>query len=82
MFEAVGRMFAQYNLRCIAMTPAAHQGTNLGGEKYVKGIMEHKVIEDLNAVNGGRTIFRHWHQKFTTALCQMKMEYRGWCATW
>ena len=33
--------------------------------------MEHKVIRYLRAVNGDKSLFRQWHQKFTTALGQV-----------
>ncbi len=33
------------------------------------------MIQNLTAVNGDKGLFRHWHQKFTTALGQVKTEY-------
>ena len=30
--------------------------------------MENKVIHNLRAVNGDKSLFRHWHLKFTTAF--------------
>jgi hypothetical protein len=42
---------------------------------FNKGIMEHRAIQNLRAVSGDKGLFRQWHQKFTTALGQVKVEY-------
>ena len=33
--------------------------------------MEHKVIMNLRMVNGDKSLFRQWHQRFITALGQV-----------
>ncbi len=33
--------------------------------------MEHKVIQHLRSVNGDKSFFKQWHQKFTTILGQL-----------
>jgi hypothetical protein len=35
---------------------------------------EHKAIRNLRAAIGDKGLFRQWHQKFTTALGQVKTE--------
>ena len=65
--KACGRMFEQEHLRFIAMFSATRNSGGGGGGFY-KGVMEHKIIMNLRAVNGDKSIFRQWHQKFTTAL--------------
>ena len=72
MFRATGAMFEQEHLRFINMFTAAGSGGNGGGYKYPKAIMEHKVIQNLRAVNGDKWLFRQRHQKFTTALGQIE----------
>ena len=44
-----------------------------GGNRFTaKGIMEHKVIMNLRMVNGDKSLFRQWHQRFITALGQVE----------
>ncbi len=43
-------------------------GPEGGGHRLPKGIMEHKVMQNLRAVSGDKLLFRQWHQKVTTAL--------------
>ncbi len=50
-------MFVQEHFRFIAMFSATRT--------------EHKVIMNLRAVSGDKSMFRQWHQKFTTALEQV-----------
>ena len=33
-------------------------------------LMENEVIQNLRAVSGDKSLFRQWHQKFTTAFGQ------------
>ncbi len=33
------------------------------------------MIKNLKAVSGDKMLFRHWHQKFTTALGQFRGSY-------
>ncbi len=70
-------MSEQEYLRFIAMfsaTKASGEGGGGGGEGgFHKGIMEHKVIMNLGAVNGDKSpLFRQWHQKFATAFGQVR----------
>ena len=75
--KASGKMFEQEHLRMINMVSAINTGGSgaTGGPRFNRGIMEHKVIQNLRAVNGDKGLFRQWHQKFTTALGQVKAEY-------
>ena len=68
--KACGRMFEQEHLRFIAMFSATRNSGG-GGGGFHRGVMEHKVIMNLRAVNGDKSIFRQWHQKSTTALGQI-----------
>ena len=75
MFLSTGSMFQQENVRFLSMIAATggggYGGGHGGGSKYQKTIMEHKVIQYLRTVNGDKSLFRQWHQKFTTALGQV-----------
>jgi hypothetical protein len=74
--KATGRMFEQEHLRFINMATSINPRTFGGGSSGVtRGIMEHKVIQNLKAVNGDKGLFRQWHQKFTTALGQVNGMY-------
>ena len=64
--KACGRMFEQEH----AMFSATRNNGG-GGGGFHRGAMEHKVIMNLRAVDGDKSIFRQWHQKFTTALGQV-----------
>ena len=49
---AIGAMLEQEHLRFINMFAASGDcGSSAGKLKYPKGIMEHKVIQNLKAVN-------------------------------
>ena len=37
--------------------------------------MEYKVINNLRAVNGDKSMFRQWHPKITTAIGQVTPRY-------
>ncbi len=37
--------------------------------------MEYRVIQNLKAANGDKSLFRQWHPKFTAALGQFKGSY-------
>ncbi len=72
MFRATGTIFEQEHVRFISMvTAVGGPGAGGGGPRYTKGIMEHKVIQNLKAVNGDMSLFRQRRQKFTTALGQV-----------
>ena len=74
--KSMGRMFEHEPLRFMSMYTASGGGKSGGGhEKYNKGIMEHRVIQNLKNVNGDKSLFRQWHQKFTTAIGQFKPVY-------
>ncbi len=62
MFRATGAMFEQENLRFINMFAAT--------TKHTREIMQHKVITNLRCVNGDKSLFRQWHQRFITAWGQ------------
>ncbi len=68
MFRATGAMFEQENLRFIDMFAAAGSGGNEASHRFNKRIMEHKVIMNLRMVNGDKSLFRQWHQRFIAAL--------------
>ena len=72
---ASGSMLEQEHLRFINMFAATGGGGRGGGHTFEKTIMEHKVIQYLRAVNGDKSLFRQWHQKFTTALGQVTGEH-------
>ena len=78
MFMSTGSMFVQEALRteaAISRSRASGYGGG-GGDKWTtKGIMEHRVMTNLKAVNGDKGLFRQWHQKFTTALGQYNPRY-------
>ena len=42
-----------------------------GNSLTTKGIMEHKVIMNFRMVNGDKSLFMEWHQRFVTALSQV-----------
>ena len=71
MFLSTGSMFQQEDRRFLSMLAAAGGGGHGAGNRYQKTIMEHKVIQYLRVVNGDKSLFRQWHQKFTTALGQV-----------
>ncbi len=71
MFLSTGSMLEQEHSRFISMFAATGVGDEGFGYRYEKTIMEHKVIQYLRAVNGDKSLFRQWHQKFTTALGQI-----------
>ncbi len=72
MFRATGSMFEQNYLRSINMF-AATGGSGPGGvsHRFPKGIMEHKVIQNLRAVSGDKSLLRQWLRKFIIALGQV-----------
>ena len=64
-------MLEQEHLRFINMFAATGvNGSGGGATKHIRGVMEHKVITSLRCVNGDRSLFRMWHQRFITALGQ------------
>jgi hypothetical protein len=60
MFHIMGKSLEQELLRFIDMIRAAGSsgGVGCGHGKYVKGIMEHKVIQTLRAVSVDRSLSR------------------------
>ncbi len=72
MFRAAGSMFEQEHLRFFNMVATTGGGGSGGGShRFVKSIMEHKVIQYLKAVNGDKSFFGQRHQKFTNVLGQV-----------
>ncbi len=51
MFRAEGAMFEQEHMRFMNMSIAPGSGGTGGGHRHPKGIMEHKVIQNLRALN-------------------------------
>ena len=53
MFRAVGAMFEQEHVRFVSMITAAGSKVGVSGShpRYMKGIMEHRVLQNLKAVN-------------------------------
>ncbi len=47
MFRATGAMFEQEHLSFINMFAATGSGCHGGGHRFNKGIMEHKIINNL-----------------------------------
>ncbi len=77
MFRATGSRFEQEHFRFINMVTAAGSDGSVGGSvKYPKSIMENKVIQNVRAINGDKSLFRQWHQKFTTARGQVGVAYQ------
>ena len=78
MFLSTGSMFVQETL-CTeaAISRRTASGYGVGGERpwVPKGIMEHRVMTNLKAVNGDKGLSRQWHQKSTTALGQYNPRY-------
>ncbi len=60
--KACGRMFEQEHLWFIAMFSATRTSGG-GGISFHKGIVEHKDIMLLRAVNGDTALFRQWHRE-------------------
>ena len=75
MFLSTGSMFQQEYMRFAnwsAVTDGGGYGAGGGGgNRPPKAITEYKIIKYLRAVNGDKSLFRQWHQKFTTALGQV-----------
>ncbi len=63
MCWATGAMLEQEHLRFINIFAATGSGGIGGGHRFNKGIMEHKVINNLRCVSGDKSLFRHWHQR-------------------
>ena len=72
LFHIIGKTIEQEPLRFMNMF-AASSVSGMGGaqRKFAKPIMEYKAIQNLRAVNGDKSMFRQWRQKFTTALGQV-----------
>jgi hypothetical protein len=72
LFHIIGKTIEQEPLRFMNMF-AASSVSGMGGaqRKFAKPIMEYKAIQNLRAVNGDKSMFRQWHQKFSTALGQV-----------
>jgi hypothetical protein len=67
-------MFDEEHLGMMMVT-SIHPGEGGGGTRFNRGIMEHRVLQNLRAVSGDKGLFRQWHRKFTTALGQVRAEY-------
>ena len=71
MFDTIGKAFEQEPVRILS-TITLVGGFAGGQHKSTKGVIEYKVIQNRKAVNGDNSLFRQWHQKFTTATGQVK----------
>ncbi len=58
MFRATGAMVEQVHLGLNMFAAAGNGGASAGNVNYHKGIMEHKVIQNLIAVNGDKSCFK------------------------
>ena len=71
-------MTRDFTKACGAGALAVHQHVSSNWRRWTrrwrpqvpKAIMDHKVIQYLRAVNGDKSLFRQWHQRFVTALGQ------------
>ncbi len=76
--KATGSMFEQESLRMIHMATAIHPGAVNGGRSgNPRSVMENRVVMDLRAVTGDKSLFRQWHQKFVAAIGQVRRECEG-----
>ncbi len=57
MFKATGAMFEQEHLCVISMITASRSG-GPNGRRFRKTIMENKVIQNLKAVSGDKSLFK------------------------
>ena len=72
LFHIIGKTMEQEPLRFMSMFAASGAGgTGNAQRRFTKSIMEYKVIQNLRAVNGDKSMFRQWRQKLTTALGQV-----------
>ncbi len=65
--KACGIIFEYEHLRFVAMFSTTRAGGR-GGEGFHKGAIEHKVIMNLAAANGDKSVLRQWCRQFATAL--------------
>ncbi len=77
MFRATGAIFEQEPLMFISMFAATGSGGNGGRHMFNKGIIEHKVINNLRCVRGDKSLSRQWHQRFVTALGSYDQAHEG-----
>ncbi len=58
--KAIGKMFEEEHLRMINMVTSMHTGGlgGAGGPRLTGGIIEHKAIQNLRAVNRDQGLFR------------------------
>ena len=48
---------------------------------FKKGIMDHKVIQNLKPLTGDKSKFRQWHHTLMNAMCQVK-KIEKWSRPW
>ena len=75
LIHAIGGMFQDETMRTAVQIAASGGGRTSGATGSGEGIMEHKVVANLKAVNGDKTCLRQWRLKFATPLGQVKQEY-------
>jgi hypothetical protein len=75
LFYIIGKTIEKEPLRFLSTITAAGSsgGVAAGQGRYTNGIMEHKVSQNLRVET--KVCSRHWHQKFTAALGQVRREY-------
>ncbi len=66
--KAAGRVLEQDHMRFMAMYVGAGSGIAGGCDRHQESIMEHRVIQNLKAVSGDRSLVRQWHRMFRTTL--------------
>ena len=72
LFYIIGETMEQEPLRFMSMFAASGTGgTAYAQRRFTTSVMEYKVIQNLCAVNGDKSMFRQWHQQLTTALGQV-----------
>ncbi len=70
--KACGRMVEQeYLISATMFSATGNSGGGGGGGGFHGDIMEHKVVMNLRAVSGDKSLFRQWRHKFTTSLGQI-----------
>ena len=80
MIKAVGRCFETERLRVDSRVLASLAGLNLGkggGNNFIgKPVTEYNVVQNLGKVSSDKGTFRQWHQKFLSAIGQVREEFR------
>ncbi len=87
-FRASGARFELEHLKFLSMFAAtgfnesSRAALGATGAWLQKGIIEHKVIQNLKDVKGDKGFFRQWRQKFVTAIGQVNGDCEAIIHTW